>query len=59
MQDLKSGDLCIPGSARYSDYRDQLLGEEEYRNALVSYGERAGVAVESQRFVAELIEGHA
>jgi hypothetical protein len=54
MQDLKSGDLCIPGSDRYSDYRDQLLGEEESRRALVSYGERAGVAVEAQRFIAEL-----
>ena len=54
MQDLKSGDLCIPGSDRYSDYRDQLLSEEESRRALVSYGERAGVAVESQRFIGEL-----
>ena len=41
MQDLRSGDLCIPGSDRYSDYRGQLVTEEEFRNGLVSYDERA------------------
>ena len=25
MQDLKSGDLCIKGSDKYSDYREQLI----------------------------------
>ena len=39
MQDLRSGDLCIPGSDRYSDYRGQLVTEEEYRKGIASYGE--------------------
>jgi len=54
MQDLRSGDLCIPGSDRYSDYRDQLVTEEEYRNGLVPYGDRAGIPVEATAFIARL-----
>jgi hypothetical protein len=54
MQDLRSGDLCIPGSDRYSDYRGQLVTEEEYRKGLASYGERAGVPVEAAAFVGSL-----
>ena len=29
MRELKSGDLCIPGSDRYSDFREQFVSEEE------------------------------
>jgi hypothetical protein len=54
MQDLRSGDLCIPGSDRYSDYRGQLVTEEEYWKGLASYGERAGLPVEAAAFVASL-----
>jgi TnpA family transposase len=54
MQDLRSGDLCIPGSDRYSDYRGQLVSEEEYRKGIASYGERAGIPVEAATFVASL-----
>jgi TnpA family transposase len=54
MQDLRSGDLCIPGSDRYSDYRGQLVTEEEYQKGLASYGERAGLPVEAAAFVASL-----
>jgi hypothetical protein len=28
MQDLRSGDLCIPASDGYSDYRKQLANED-------------------------------
>jgi len=56
MQDLRSGDLCIPGSDRYSDYRGQLVSEEEYRNGLKSYGERAGIPTEAAPLVASLKE---
>jgi hypothetical protein len=41
MQDLRSGDLCIRGSDRYSDYRGQLVTEEEYRKDIASAKERA------------------
>jgi hypothetical protein len=54
MQDLRSGDLCIPGSDRYSDYRGQLLNEDEYRNQLASYGERAGIPIDARAFVSSL-----
>jgi hypothetical protein len=47
MQDLRSGDLCIPGSDRYSDYRGQLVTEDEFRNGLASSSERAGISVEA------------
>jgi hypothetical protein len=34
MQELKSGDLCIPGSDRYSDFREQFVSAEECRQTL-------------------------
>jgi hypothetical protein len=37
MQDLRSGDLWIRGSDRYSDYRGQLVTEEEYRKHSEAY----------------------
>ena len=51
MHELKSGDLCIPGSDRYSDFREQFVSEEECRQSLVSYGERAGIPTEPRAFV--------
>ena len=36
MQELQSGDLYVPDSERYSDYRDQLVSDEECRQALAS-----------------------
>lgn len=54
MQDLKSGDLYIPGSDRYSDYRQQLVSEEECRSGIALYGERAGISVDPATFVAQL-----
>jgi hypothetical protein len=33
MRELKSGDLCIPGSDRYSDFREQFVSEEECRQS--------------------------
>jgi hypothetical protein len=38
--DLKSGDLCIPGSDKFRDYRLQLLSWEEVERELPSYGEQ-------------------
>jgi TnpA family transposase len=54
MRELKSGDLCIPGSDRYSDFREQFVSEEEYLLNLASYGERSGVPTEPKAFVAAL-----
>lgn len=54
MQDLRSGDLCIPGSDRYSDYRKQLVTEDEFRKGVASYGERAGIPVDARAFINSL-----
>jgi TnpA family transposase len=54
MRELKSGDLCIPGSDRYSDFREQFVSEEECLQHLASYGERSGVPTEPKAFVATL-----
>jgi len=54
MQELKSGDLCIPGSDRYSDFREQFVSEEECRQGLASYGERAGIATEPRALIKAL-----
>jgi hypothetical protein len=43
MHELKSGDLCIPGSDRYSDFREQFVSEVEFRQNIESYGDRSGI----------------
>lgn len=54
MHELKSGDLCIAGSDRYSDFREQFVSEEECRQGLASYGERAGIPTDPKIFVDSL-----
>ena len=54
MRELKSGDLCISGSDRYSDFREQFVSEEECRQSLESYAERSGIPTEPKAFVAAL-----
>ncbi len=54
MRELKSGDLCIPGSNLYADYRNQLISWEEYNRDIVGYGEMIGLPTEDAAFVAHL-----
>jgi hypothetical protein len=54
VNELKSGDLCIPGSEEYGDYRDQLVSWEEYRRDVAAYAEHAGVPADPRAFVAGL-----
>jgi len=54
MQALKSGDLCVPGSEQFSDYRQELVSEQEYEQGVALYGEQAGIPVEEEAFVARL-----
>ena len=54
VNELKSGDLCIPGSKEYGDYRDQLVSWDEYNSAVAGYAEQAGVPAEPAAFVAAL-----
>lgn len=52
--ELKAGDLCIPGSDHFADYRDQLLSWEEYHHDIAAYGEMVGLPIEGSAFVAHL-----
>lgn len=52
--DLKSGDLCIPESDKFRDYRTQLLSWEDVHPRLSSYGEQTGVAIEPKAFISQL-----
>lgn len=49
--ELKSGDLCIPGSEQYSDYREQLLSWDEYNSGINTYGQQAGIEVDPKKFI--------
>ena len=49
--ELKSGDLCIPGSEQFSDYREQLLSWDEYNAEIEIYGQQAGIEVDAKKFV--------
>ena len=52
--DLKSGDLCIPESDKFRDYRTQLLSWEDVHPRLSNYGEQAGIAIEPKAFITQL-----
>ena len=54
VNELKSGDLCIPGSEDYGDYRDQLVSWEEYERDVANYAEQAGIPADPGAFVAAL-----
>lgn len=49
--DLKSGDLYVKGSDKFSDYREQLISWEEYEESKGLYGEQAEIPVNSNKFV--------
>jgi TnpA family transposase len=54
VNELKSGDLCIPGSEEYGDYRDQLVSWDDYHRDISTYTEQAGVSADAAAFVAAL-----
>jgi TnpA family transposase len=54
MMELKSGDLCIAGSERFSDYRDQLVTWEEYAQQVDTYCQRVGMAADPAPFAHDL-----
>ncbi len=53
LQELKSGDLCLPGSDHFADYRDQLISWEEYQRDVGAYAEMVGLSVDADDFVAQ------
>ncbi|MBF0307361.1 MAG: DUF4158 domain-containing protein, partial [Alphaproteobacteria bacterium] len=56
MIDLKSGDLCIPGSETYGDYRDQLVSWNTYQRDIAAYTEQAGLPASPTAIIAVLRE---
>ncbi len=53
---LKSGDLVIVGSDKFSDYRDKFVTDEEYRATASQYCEQAGLPTHRDSFVGQLRE---
>lgn len=52
--EIKSGDLFIPRSERFDDYREQLVDEATFAQELESYGEVAGLPTDAETFVSGL-----
>jgi len=47
MWELKSGDLCIEGSDKFADYREQLISWKEYEETIAAYGEQVELPVDA------------
>ncbi len=54
MNELKSGDLCIPRGDKYRDYREQLISWEQFYRDIALYGEQSGIQTEPKLLVATL-----
>ncbi|MBX9688223.1 MAG: Tn3 family transposase [Candidatus Obscuribacterales bacterium] len=54
MNELKSGDLYIPHSDRFRDYRDQLIAWEDYEREIELYGRQSGMEIDPKLFIAAL-----
>lgn len=54
MAELQSGDLCIPGSAQFADYREQLISWEDYDQTVADYGAQVELPIESTAFVTQM-----
>jgi len=52
--ELQSGDLFIPNSEQFDDYRENLADEETYRRELADYAELVGIPSTSAAFCKEL-----
>ncbi|MCP3926284.1 MAG: Tn3 family transposase [Desulfobacterales bacterium] len=48
---LKSGDICIEGSDKFSDYQVQLLSWDEYNDLIDQYGIEVNLPVETKAFM--------
>lgn len=49
--DLKSGDLCVPGSHKYADYRDQLVSDDVFQERVLPWCEISGLPRDGAAFV--------
>lgn len=54
MSELKSGDLCLPGSDQFADYREQLISWEDYHRDVAEYVQMIGIPAEANAFVVHM-----
>lgn len=52
--ELKSGDLFVPGGERYDDYREELVDDATFQSELAGYGEVSGISTDPGSFVSTL-----
>jgi hypothetical protein len=52
--ELKTGDLCVEGSEKYADYREQLLSWEECKPLVEQHCRELGLASTPEGFVEQL-----
>lgn len=52
--ELKTGDVCVPGSESYADFRDQLLTWEECQPLLEQYCQELGIPSTPSGFIKHL-----
>ncbi len=55
VHELKSADLCIRGSDRYSDYTEQLISLTEYEQSAATYCKQAGLDLDAGKFINKLL----
>ena len=53
-EELQSGDLFVPNSEQYDDYRDHFIGEDAFRVELPNYVEMLGLAADGKSFATGL-----
>jgi len=51
VQELKSADLCVGESDKFTDFRDQLVSWEEFHEKLPRYAEFVGIPVGNEAFI--------
>lgn len=52
--ELKSGDLFVPGGEKFNDYREQLVNDEDFRAEIEEYEKTSGVLTDADAFIDEL-----
>jgi hypothetical protein len=53
-EELKTGDMCVEGSEKYADYREQLLSWEECEPLVEQHCQELGLAAIPEGFVDQL-----
>ncbi|BBH53097.1 DUF4158 domain-containing protein [Fluviispira sanaruensis] len=52
--ELQAGDLCINNSIDFSDYRKELISEEESLRTLDEYGKLVGISTNKKQFIMDI-----